>query len=178
MVDVFTRYVRARAIPDEKAETIATVLIDDWVSIFGPMEWLLSDGGTKLVSDVIRELTAMLGIGRLQTYPFHPQANGTVERWNRTLGRDLFSFMATGLEDWDEHVAIVSFRYNTGVCEATGMTPYKAMFGVEAFTAWEEVDRACLEEEPTSLATRLGPATPAAAGKIRRLTSKGKKAVR
>ena len=80
MVDVFTRYVRARAIPHEKAETIARALIDDWVSIFGPMEWLLSDGETNLMGDAIRELTEMLGIGRLQTYPLHPQANGTVER--------------------------------------------------------------------------------------------------
>ena len=35
------------------------------------------------------------------------------------------------------------------------MTPYKAMFGVEAFTAWGEVDRGCLEEEHDSLADRL-----------------------
>ena len=35
------------------------------------------------------------------------------------------------------------------------MTPYKAMFGVEAFEAWGEVDRDCMEDEPESLAKRL-----------------------
>ena len=119
------------------------------------MERLLSDGGTNLVGNVIKSLTSILGVGRMQTYPLHPQANGTVERWNRTLARDLASFMATGDADWDEHIALACFRYNTGVCAATGMTPYKAVFGVDAFEAWGEVDRACFDDEPDSLAERL-----------------------
>ena len=155
IVDVFTRYVRARQIPDEKENTIARVLVEDWISIFGPMEWLLSDGGTKLVGNVVKYLKSMLGVGRTQTYSLHPQANGTVERWNRTLARDLASFMATGDADWDEHMALACFRYNTGICAATGMTPYKAEFGIDAFEAWGEVDRACFDDEPEIIAQRL-----------------------
>lgn len=97
----------------------------------------------------------MMGIGRMKTYPFHPQANGTVERWNRTLARDLASFVATGSADWDEHPALACLRYNTGVCAATGTTPFKAIFGIDAFEAWGQVDQSCFEEEPDSLAERL-----------------------
>lgn len=53
MVDIFTRYVRARAIPDEKAETIAQVLLEEWIGVFGPMEWLLSDEGPNMVGKVM-----------------------------------------------------------------------------------------------------------------------------
>lgn len=119
------------------------------------MEGMLSDGGTNVVSTIVKELYEMLGIGRLQNYPLHPQANGAVERCNRTLTRDLASLMATGDADWDEHVALACFRYYTGICAATGMTPYKAMFGAEAFEAWGEVDRTCFEDETDSLAKRL-----------------------
>ena len=45
----------------------------------------MSDSGTNLVSRVVENLVARLRIGRMQTYPWHPQANGTVERWNRTV---------------------------------------------------------------------------------------------
>ena len=48
MVDIFTRFAPAVALPDEKAETIAQCLLDSWVSIFGPMERLLSDRGPVL----------------------------------------------------------------------------------------------------------------------------------
>ena len=110
MIDAFTRFVRAVPVPNEKTETIAKALLDKWVAVFGPMETLMSDGGTNLVSKVVQNLTEHLGIGRMQTYPWHPQANGTVERWNRTVAKDLASFMTTGDTDWDEHVALAWLR--------------------------------------------------------------------
>lgn len=41
MVVVFTRYVWAVSAPVEKAETIAKVLIDGWIPIFGPIDFLV-----------------------------------------------------------------------------------------------------------------------------------------
>ena len=79
MIDVFTRFVRAVPIPNEKAGTVAKVVLEDWIGLFRPMEKLMSDGGTNLVSKVVKNLVGRLGIGRMQTYPWHPQANGTVE---------------------------------------------------------------------------------------------------
>lgn len=38
MVDVFTGFVRARGIPHGKADTIAKVLLEDWIGVSGPME--------------------------------------------------------------------------------------------------------------------------------------------
>lgn len=100
-VDVFTRFAKAVPIKNEKAETIAEKLLDEWIATFGPMEYLVSDGGTSMVARVVNELTSKLGIGRIRTFALHPQANSTVDRWNRTLARDLSSFMTTGGDDWD-----------------------------------------------------------------------------
>ena len=155
MIDVFTRFVRAVPVPNEKATTVAKVLLDEWISVFGPMEKLMSDGGTNLVSKVVENLVARLGIGRMQTYPWHPQANGTVERWNRTVAKEIASFMTTGDSDWDEHVALACLRYNTSIHTATGITPFEAMFGIEAFEAWGEMDLQASEVEAEDLPKRL-----------------------
>lgn len=72
MVDVFTRFIRARAIPEEKADTIASVVIDEWISILGMMEYLLSHGGPNLTGEVMNNLTDRLGIGRMQKHALHP----------------------------------------------------------------------------------------------------------
>ena len=155
MIDVFTRFVRAIPIPNEKSETVAKILLDEWIAVFGPMEKLLSDGGTNLVSKVVENLVEQLGVGRVQTYPWHPQANGTVERWNRTVAKDIASFMTTGNSDWDEHVALACLRYNTSKHTATSLTPFESMFGIEAFEAWAEVDLEGADEEPEDLSKRL-----------------------
>lgn len=63
--------------------------------------------------------------------------------------------MTTGETDWDEHVALACYCYNTGVCAATGMTPYKAVFGVEPFEAWGELDLDRVVRVPESLAQSL-----------------------
>lgn len=38
---------------------------------------------------------------------------------------------------------------------AAGMTSYTAVFEVEAFQAWGELDTACFQEEPENLSSRL-----------------------
>lgn len=60
ILDTSTRYIRARAIPDERAETIAQVLVEDFISILRPIETFLSDGGPNLTSGIIRNLAGRI----------------------------------------------------------------------------------------------------------------------
>jgi hypothetical protein len=68
---------------------------------------------------------------------------------------DLAKFV-THEEDWDRHLAFAVFRYKASCNEATGVSPFRALFGVDPF----EFD-ACLglelrlEDEPHDVAQRL-----------------------
>jgi hypothetical protein len=58
--------------------------------------------------------------------------------------------------NWDTHVTFAAFRYNSSMNSATGVTPYRAMFGVVVF----ECDAGLglqlhLKEEPEDLPSRL-----------------------
>ncbi len=48
-------------------------------------EKMLSDQGDQFCGRVVTELSKMLGIERVRTSPYHPQTNGTVERFHGTL---------------------------------------------------------------------------------------------
>jgi len=85
------------------------------------------------MSALIADLCRQVGTKKIFTSPYHPQTDGFVERFNRTLMKDVRAFVSTDESDWDEHIAMACFRYNTSVNEATCMTPYKAVFGIEAF---------------------------------------------
>jgi Integrase core domain len=130
--DTFTRFAWAYPIKNEKVETVTRALLDGWTLRYGPPEKLLSDRGKVFVGNVLDHMCKMMGIKKVFTSSYHPQTDGFVERLNRTLCKDLASFI-TSEEDWDEHVAMACFRYNTSVHEATGMSPFEAMFGVQAF---------------------------------------------
>lgn len=93
----------------------------------------MSDWGPKMTGSVVESPKDFLGINRVQAYPFQPQPKGTVERRNRTIIKKLASFMATATKDWDDHVTLACFSYNTGVFAANNIMPYKYMFVMKAF---------------------------------------------
>ena len=83
--DYFTRWPEVFAVPDQKAVTVARVLVDGVITRHGVPEVLHSDRGGSFENEVIRELCKLLGMKKVKTKPYHPQSDGIVERLNRTL---------------------------------------------------------------------------------------------
>ena len=79
------------AVPMEEASTMscATALLNAWISRFGLPEHITSDRGSVFTSDIWLSLAKLLGVNLHHTTAYHPQANGMVERWHRTLKASL-----------------------------------------------------------------------------------------
>lgn len=74
----------------------------------------------------------LLGIHKTRTTPYHPQSDGLVERFNRTLKTLLRIQMKQVPEDmWDEELPLLMLAYRSSVQESTRFTPYRLMFGRE-----------------------------------------------
>ena len=84
----------------EDATTVscATALLDAWISRFGLPEHITSDRGSVFISDIWSSLAQLLGVHLHHTTSYHPQANGMVERWHRTLKASLTARCSTS--DW------------------------------------------------------------------------------
>ena len=90
---------------------------------------------------VFTSMCQQIGVHKVFTSPYHPQTDGFIERFNQTLLRDLRAYVSANEDDWDSHIAMACFCYNTTVHEATGVTPYKAVFGIDAFDFDAELGR-------------------------------------
>jgi transposase InsO family protein len=93
--DVFTRFLLAIPPQDEKSQTVADALWTRWFAVFGPPERLLTDLGKPLVSDIMKSLCRRAGVDKIFTSAYHPETNGMIERFNRTLGVDLAKTVLT-----------------------------------------------------------------------------------
>ena len=101
VTDLFTKWVEAFPLQAVDSVTLATVLVDEMVCRYGVPRHLHSDQGANLCSQVIDQLCKLLSICRTRTSAYHPQGNGQVERFNRTLKDMLAKSIDQNQQNWD-----------------------------------------------------------------------------
>ncbi|HBK71150.1 MAG TPA: hypothetical protein DDZ39_05755 [Flavobacteriaceae bacterium] len=126
--DYFTKWPEAKALPDQKAQTIAKVFIEDIIFKYGAPSKLITDQGTNFLSEVMSEVNEFFKIDKHTTSAYHPQSDGLVERFNRTLEQMLSAYTNERQTDWDEYIAPCLFAYRNTVHESTKQTPFFLMF--------------------------------------------------
>ena len=92
MVDNFTKYIEACALPDQTAELIARKFVNDWVAKFGVPVLLMSDQGSNFCSSLMSEVCRLLECAKMRTTPYHPSSNSQVERYCGMITRMIRSF--------------------------------------------------------------------------------------
>ena len=147
-MDYFSKWPEGYALPNMEAQTVADALLEGFFSRFGmPLE-LHSDQGRNFESTLFKDVCDILGIRKTRTTPLHPQSDGMVERFNRTIENQLTAFVSTNQRDWDKHIPLLLLSYRTAVHETTKYTPAMLMFGRELHLPLDLIiGRPPLEEE-------------------------------
>jgi len=71
VVDFATRYPEAVALKNITTTTVAEALVSIFARVGVPEE-ILSDRGTQLTSDMMKEVGRLLSLKQLTTTPYHP----------------------------------------------------------------------------------------------------------
>ncbi len=129
VTDVFTKYAYAFPTKNEKATTVAKLLVDKVFSVFGLPQKLLSDRGRNFESKVIEQLCKLLGIKKVFTCPYNPKSDSVCERFNRTLIGMLGTLSEQKRQDWHKYVPHLVGVYNSTQHSSTGFSPFELMFG-------------------------------------------------
>ena len=136
-IDYFTKWPEAYAIPDQEAVTVADALVEGMFSRFGVPETIHSDQGRNFESRVFASMCERLGMHKTRTTPLHPQSDGLVERFHRTLGQQLAIITSQHQRDWDDHLPLVLMACRSAMQETTSCTPSLLMLGRELRTPAE-----------------------------------------
>ncbi len=70
---------------------------------------ILTDQGTPFMSRTMADLCRLLQVKQLRTTVYHPQTDGLVERFNKTLKQMLRRVAADDRRDWDQMLPYVLF---------------------------------------------------------------------
>jgi hypothetical protein len=78
-IDIFTKWIEAKAIEEADAQTISAFIYEDIICRHGIPQVITSDRGTEFVNDLISTLTEEFRIKHIKTTAYHPQGNGQTE---------------------------------------------------------------------------------------------------
>jgi transposase InsO family protein len=132
VVDRFTRYAEAFPVKDITTEETAKILVEHIICRYGLPDVVGSDRGPVVVGLVLNQVFKILGVKRVKTSSHHPQSNGVVEIFNKTLKQSLRIWSREHQRDWDELVAFAVFAYNTSFHTLLRETPYYLNHGRQA----------------------------------------------
>jgi hypothetical protein len=86
---------------------------------------LLTDNGTQFNSKVFLSVCRELGIAKIFKTAYHPQTNGQVKRFNRTIVNSLRGYVKRRQNDWDEYTSAITFGYNCRVHSSLNLAPFE-----------------------------------------------------
>ncbi|GFU46628.1 retrovirus-related Pol polyprotein from transposon 412 [Trichonephila clavipes] len=128
VMDYFTKWPKSYPISNQEALTVAQVLLQHWMSRFEVRLQLHSDQGRNFDSAVCKRLCEILAIDKTRTSALHPQSDGMVERFNRTILDSLSFLVSSNQQDWDKKLPFFLLAYRSAVHENIGYSSSQMLF--------------------------------------------------
>jgi transposase InsO family protein len=97
-----TKWVEVEPVETFTKEVITKFIYENIITRFGCPLTLINDRGTHFVNETIQVLLKKFLIDHRRTITYHPQANGVVEAFNKTLYKGLTKICDIENNDWDD----------------------------------------------------------------------------
>ena len=124
-------WIEAEALKSPSSESVAQFLHDSIFTRYGIPRTLIVDGGPEN-KGAVEDLAQRFGSYRLQVTPYHPEANGVVERGHQQIADALSKLTDCSGEPawrWKDHLTSVLWADRITAKRTTGYAPYRLMFG-------------------------------------------------
>ncbi|KAG2190874.1 hypothetical protein INT47_013071 [Mucor saturninus] len=130
VVDVATRYIIARPLPNKQSDTVAKVLTgifgDYGIAIVG--RFIQSDNGREFRNSLMQSITQILGIKHKFSTAYYPQGNGIAETSVKMITNTLRKLCGQDFRNWDDILPTAQLCCNLKIRTRSGSSPFSLMF--------------------------------------------------
>ena len=128
-MDYLTKWPEVFPAKDQSAYTIAKILVKKVIPRHGAPAQLLSDCQAAFLSKLLAEVYHLMGMKKVNTTAYHPQTDGLVEQFNRTLLDMLSKTAKQNGTDLDNCLPFIPFAYRSSPQTSTKESPFYLLYG-------------------------------------------------
>lgn len=129
IIDHFTRFAQAYATKSKSSKTVADKIFNNYALKFRFPLRIHHDQGGEFENQLFAQLTKNCGMAGSRMTPYHPEGNGQVEHFNRTLLQMLKTLTEREKANWKESLNKLIYAYNCTRSDVTGFSPFYLLFG-------------------------------------------------
>ena len=109
----------------------AEIILQEIVRRFGLPDKLISDRGPQFSSAVFQELTKLLGIKHAMSTAYHPQTDGTTERYMQEIETYLSIYCINNPMNWKDSLISLEIVHNSKTHTGKKHSPFKLWYGYQ-----------------------------------------------
>ena len=128
-IDVFSRYLFAYPLIEATATNVAKVINDIMTKHSYLPTTLITDKGSAFTSNILEEITEILGITLKCATTKHPQIIGKLERTHASLKTNLKMASGEYRRQWHKYLPLAVLNYNTTYHSSIECEPSKVFHG-------------------------------------------------
>ena len=127
-IDYLSKYVEMRPLKQKTSLEVSNFLFEEIICRYGCSDIHITDQGREFCNEVNETLMRSTGTLHRITSSYHPQANGLVERMNRTTSEILLKTMQNQ-DSWLSAIHTVAFAHRSSMQSSTQCTPMQFLIG-------------------------------------------------
>ena len=131
LVDYATSFPEAVPLKNITSIDIAEALLSIFARVGIPKQ-ILSDRGTQFTSDLMDKVYELIGVKPIFTTPYHPMANGRIERQHSILKSILKKLCHVKPKEWHRYIPCALFAMREIPSDSLGFSPFELLYGRQA----------------------------------------------
>uniref|UniRef100_A0A8C2BUT8 Gypsy retrotransposon integrase-like protein 1 n=1 Tax=Cyprinus carpio TaxID=7962 RepID=A0A8C2BUT8_CYPCA len=144
-----TQFPEAMPLRTLKAQAIVKEIVK-FCSTFGLPKVIQTDCGTNFTSKMFSQVLKDLGVDYQLSSAYHPESQGTLERFHQTLKTMLRAYCIDANRDWAEGLPLLTLAVRETVQESLGFSPAELVFGHTVRRPLKLLSEQLLSKHPVS----------------------------
>ena len=129
VIDHCTGWVEVKPLPTKESQHVLRYLEQEYLPRYGAPEIVITDQGQEFNAVPVNQYMKEVGIERRRASPYHPQTNGRIERFHRTLKNMIRKLVNHKVCDWEDCLGQALWAHRISTSSVTGFTPFYLQYG-------------------------------------------------